>query len=143
MYRDWGSTVFMERCLISGNATVYDGGGIANHTDGDLTLSNCILSGNLATGADSGRGGAIYCFLAAVHLEYCTFVGNFAAYGAGLACASSGQPGSSCADLRHCILWDDSDSLWTNDGSTLDVAYCDIRGGWLGQGNFERGPELR
>ncbi|MGE5294990.1 MAG: right-handed parallel beta-helix repeat-containing protein, partial [Solirubrobacterales bacterium] len=142
MYRDWGSTIAMERCLISGNAAVYDGGGIANHTEGELTLSNCVLSGNLTTGVDSGRGGAIYCFLASAYLEYCTFVGNSSTYGAGLACASSGQPGSSSIGLRHCILWDKGDSLWTNDGSAMDVSYCDVQGGWLGVGNLDVDPDF-
>lgn len=142
MYRDWGSTVVMERCLISGNATVYNGGGIANHSEGDLTLSNCVLSGNLATGADSGRGGAIYCSLASVTLEYCTFVGNSATYGPALACASSGQSGYAYADLRHCILWDDGDSLYGNDASAVDASYCDVRGGWFGEGNIDLDPNF-
>ena len=77
MYKDWGSRIHMERCLISGNATIYDGGGIASHTDGDLTLSNCILSGNLCTGVDSGRGGAIYCSLATVSPESLHARGQF------------------------------------------------------------------
>jgi hypothetical protein len=142
MYRDWGSTIVMERCLISGNAVVYNGGGIANHSEGDLTLSNCVLSGNLATGADSGRGGAIYCSLASVYAEYCTFVGNSATYGAALACGSSAQSGPVYADLRHCILWDDTDSLYGNDVSAVEASYCDIRGGWFGKGNLDVDPNF-
>jgi hypothetical protein len=141
MYRDWGSTVVMERCLVSGNAAVYNGGGIANHFEGDLTLSNCVLSGNLTTGADSGRGGAIYCSLAGVSAEYCTFVGNSATYGPALACASSGF-GYAYAHLRHCILWDDIDSLYGNDASAVDAGYCDIRGGWFGEGNVDLDPNF-
>jgi predicted outer membrane repeat protein len=142
MYKDWGSRVTMERCLISGNSTVYDGGGIANHTDGELTLSNCILSGNMAIGVDSGRGGAIYCSLATVHLNHCTFVGNSATWGAGLACASAATPGGSFVDIRNCILWDRGASLWTSDGSTVNVAYSDVQGGWPGVGNRDVDPRF-
>lgn len=142
LYKDWGSRITFERCLISGNSTIYDGGGIASHTEGDLTLSNCILSGNLATGVDSGRGGAIYCAMATIHLNYCTFVGNSATRGAGLACASGAAPGGSLVTIRSSILWDRGDSLWTGDGSTLDVAYSNVRGGWYGPGNSDVDPRF-
>jgi hypothetical protein len=142
MYKDWGSRVHMERCLISGNSTIYDGGGIANHTDGELTLSNCILSGNMCTGLDSGRGGAIYCSFATVSLNHCTLTGNFATYGAGLACASSNQPGSSYVAIRNSILWDRGDSVWINDSSAVEIAYSDVRGGWSGRGNRDADPRF-
>ncbi len=142
MYKDWGSDISMERCLISGNATIYDGGGIAGHTDGNLILSNCILSGNLSAGVDSGRGGAIYCSLGSVQLRHCTLVGNSATYGAGLAFASAGGFGRSAADIHNCILWDRGDSLWSNDGSAIEVVYSDVQGGWPGDGNRDVDPRF-
>lgn len=142
MYKDWGSRVTMERCLISNNSTVYDGGGIANHTEGELVLSNCILSGNLCTGLDSGRGGAIYCSFAQVTLNHCTLAGNFATFGAGLACASSNEPGSSDVDVRNSIIWDLGDSVWIGDSSIVQIAYSDVQGGWSGQGNLDADPRF-
>lgn len=135
LYKDWGSRVTMERCLVSGNSTIYDGGGIANHTEGELILSNCILSGNLCTGLESGRGGAIYCSFATVTLNHCTLTGNFATRGASLACASSNEPGISHVRISNSILWDQGDSVWISDNSIVDIAYSNVKGGWIGQGN--------
>jgi hypothetical protein len=142
MYKDWGCQVHMERCLISGNSTVYDGGGIANHTDGELTLSNCILSGNMCTGVDSGRGGAIYCAFATVALSHCTLVGNFSTHGAGLACASSNEPGSSSVTIGNSIIWDRGDSVWIDDSSRVEAAYSDVQGGWMGESNMDADPQF-
>ena len=49
-------------------------------------------------------------------------------------------PERSFAEIRNCILWDRGNSLWANDGSTLDVVYSDVQGGWPGQGNRDVDP---
>jgi hypothetical protein len=138
MYND-GSEVLMERCLISGNATGFYGGGIHNHTNGKLTLSNCIISGNMATEPTYGSGGGFYCFLAEALLNHCTLLGNVADLGTDVAVDSPEQPRRSYVVLSNSILWDPN-AIWNNDQSPLDVTYCDVQGGWKGDGNIDADP---
>jgi hypothetical protein len=135
-----GSDVALERCLVSGNGAAYFGGGIHNHTNGKLVASNCILSGNLAAEPGSGLGGAFSSYSATARLDYCTLVGNAAAAGASLACDSPEQGRTSAFNLRNCILWDANEPVWNNDQSVLEIAYCDVQGGWAGPGNIGADP---
>lgn len=135
-----GSDIRMERCLISGNGTRYQGAGIHNRTNGDLILSNCIISGNLVADPAWGRGGALYCFLATAWLNHCTLTGNTAALGMSLACDSHGQPDKSAVHLSNCILWDSAGAIWNNDESALEIVYSDVQSGWPGAGNIDMDP---
>jgi hypothetical protein len=144
-----GSDISMIRCLISGNGAGYHGGGIRNHTNGELILSNCILSGNVATEPVWGRGGGLYCYGAMARLDHCTLVGNAAVRGPSVACESPKQIDSpqqmAPSDVRvgNCILWDVNDpngGIWNGDGSGVTIAYSDVRGGWVGPGNIDMDP---
>lgn len=142
LYRDWGCDLRLERCLISGNVAGLDGGGIASNTDGGVTLANCILSGNVAAGPASGRGGALYGFLATARLNHCTFTGNSAPFGASIACTSSGEPGKCSVSVTNCILWDLGAVLWNEGRSVIQVDYSDVRGGTPGKGNIDIDPDF-
>ena len=50
-----GGMATLTDCTISGNTTVYQGGGIENYY-GSLTLNNCTVSGNQVTSANSSGG---------------------------------------------------------------------------------------
>jgi hypothetical protein len=57
----------------------HEGGGLFNW-HADVTLSNCVFTGNaVGGGADSGRGGAIYSVAGSVVLTNCTITDNQAA----------------------------------------------------------------
>jgi hypothetical protein len=135
-----GSDLALERCLISGNGALYYGGGIHNHTNGVLSVSNCILSGNLVSELDAGLGGALSSYSASARLNFCTLVGNTAGGGASLACDSPGPGGRSAFVLYNCILWDSNEPVWNSDQSTLEIAYSDVQGGWAGLGNINADP---
>jgi len=53
LYNDSASTLTVNNSTITGNVSVYGGGGIVN--DGNLTVENSVLSGNT-----SGQGGGLY-----------------------------------------------------------------------------------
>jgi len=144
-----GSDISMIRCLISGNGAGYHGGGIRNHTNGDLVLSNCIVSGNMASEPDWGRGGGLHSHGAIARLDHCTFAGNAAAQGASLACESPGQIDSpeqiAPSDVRagNCILWDGNGpngGIWNGDESGITIVYSNVQGGWAGLGNIDADP---
>jgi len=135
-----GSEIRLERCLISGNGTIYWGGGIHNHINGRLTLSNCILSGNMTTESDWGAGGALYSYLGEVRMNHCTLTGNAAQQGASLAIDSPDQPRRSDIHVSNCILWDANDGIWNNDQSPLKITYSDVWGNWKGTGNVDGDP---
>ncbi len=143
----WGGGVFnegsdmrLERCLVSGNGVRYHGGGVYNHTNGEMILSNCILSGNTASDPTWGLGGGLYSFLAVTRLNHCTLTGNRAILGASLACDSVGPASQSDLRMSNCILWDANDAFWNNDRSLIEIVYSDVRGGWPGEGNINVRP---
>jgi hypothetical protein len=119
------SSPFLTNCAFTGNSA-WDGGGIYNEEYSSPTVTNCTFSGNWAE-----YGGGMY------NEEYssppvtnCTFSGNRAGnYGGALH-----NNGGSSVTLVNSILWGDTA---TTDGneislftlSTIDVNYCDIKGG--------------
>lgn len=71
-------TLTLERCTLSGNSTIFNGGAIYN-LNGTLTLTHCTLADN---SSGSYYGGAIFNFGSAT-LTHCTISGNTAAAGGG------------------------------------------------------------
>jgi len=142
LYKDGGCDLCLERCLVSGNVAGLDGGGVAGHANGSLTLSNCILAGNAANASATGRGGGLYCFLATVHLNHCTFEGNWAAFGGSIACRTTGEPGTCNVAVRNCILWDLGTTIWSEGQSFVQIDCSDVRGGWPGPGNIDVDPNF-
>lgn len=107
------------------------------------TITNCIFSGNTAgtTQQYAGKGGAIFCNKNSNPIiTNCTIVGNSALMGNALACDSSRQEYPSNPQLRNCILTNDSNEIWNNDNSTIDIIYSDIQGTFPGQGNIDSDP---
>ena len=139
------STSTISNCKISGNIICQDttldqcggyGGGI--YCDGSSsTIKNCIISGN--TCGDEGGG---ICFKNSLSIiSNCTFVGNSSYNGNSIACISSWQAQyPSSVEVSNCILWDGGDEIWNNDGSTINITYSDIQGGWEGEGNIDTDP---
>jgi hypothetical protein len=122
-------------CTFAGNTAGASGGGI--HSDmSEPTFTNCIIADN--TAADRG-GGMHCCFWSAPTFTNCTWAGNAADVGAALACDSD-EWFPSWVRMWNCILWNGSDQIWDDDGSTLTFTYCDIQGGWPGTGNIDADP---
>jgi hypothetical protein len=129
------------------------GAGFSSFCTGEV--SNCLFFDNGASTEEEGwnSGGATVWSAAQVDFINCTFVDNWAAYGAGLTVGGGG-----IATATNCIFWGNSEdqiaiTTWDNVGSTLSVSYCDLEEGqddinindemstllW-GEGNIELEP---
>ncbi len=141
VFVNWDGGVHVERCLVSGNAALLYGGGFSCYANGRLLLSNSIVSGNVAVTPRYGAGGGLYCSRSTAALNHSTFIGNSAALGAGIACSSTDPSQKSELSVANCILWDPG-SIANQDGSTFQVTYSDVYGGWTGPGNLNVEPGL-
>jgi parallel beta-helix repeat protein len=141
-----GNSVLFD-CIFTANTAGSDGGSISNE-DGGLEIYNSLFSGNLATIS----GGALYNISDSIlTVTNCTFAGNLAQNGTAFICADD-PFGESIIKLINCIVWDGVNGIWnSDDDSTIDINYSDIRGGragiydpyqtvtW-GEGNIDEDP---
>ena len=159
-----GSNPALTNCFFIGNlATVNgymgEGGAIFNDSfnyidrswtlyiiDSNPIFTNCIFTGNLAE-----YGAGIYNIGGTALVTNCTFVQNSAQNGRVFACNSSGIYKPSKVEVFNCILWDDGNEIWNNDGSIINVNYNDMQGGQVsifdpcevviwGEGNIDVDP---
>jgi len=123
-------------CEITGNTACDWAGGIYSSNYSNPRLNNCMISSNSAS-----FGGAMFCFnWGHATLINCTAVNNMAELGPMLGCDSSYQMYPNNVVMANCILWNGTDQIWNNDGSTLTFTYCNIQGGWTGTGNIDFDP---
>ena len=122
-------------CIFSDNLA-YSGGGMSNYNS-NLTLINCIFSGNLV---EWWGGGMLNRHGSNLILTNCTFTENSALNGNALAFYSREQAYPSDLQMTNCILADDSNEIWNNDGSTIVINYSNIKDGWPGIGNIDADP---
>lgn len=65
----------------------------------------------------------------------CTFSKNTAQYGAGIYCNNS------LLKITNSIIWSNSvGSIYPSETLNQTVSYCDIQGGWAGEGNINTDP---
>ncbi|MFH1745412.1 MAG: right-handed parallel beta-helix repeat-containing protein [Planctomycetota bacterium] len=120
-------------CTISGNSADYAGGGVGCWEYSSPTITNCTISGN---SSNAFGGGGVYCYYySSPTITNCTISGNSTTPGSGgVFCLVSSSP-----TITNCILWNDTTPEISGDGS-LVVTYCDIQGGWDGEGNIDDDP---
>ncbi|MBN1355801.1 right-handed parallel beta-helix repeat-containing protein [bacterium] len=119
----------MAHCTISQNSGVNGAGMLCS--DSTMTVYNTLFRANHAF----EFGGAVHCTSALPEFLNCTFTENYAADGGGALCLSQAFP-----NLVNCILWNDGiDEIFRFTG-TAYLTYCDIQGGWTGEGNFDVDP---
>lgn len=139
--RDSSPTI--EDCIVEDNYASDRGGGIAVQT---ITTSpifrRCIINNNSAR----ERGGGIYFFeYCNPTLENCTVFGNSADSTNG---RGGGISSIMCdATITNCIIWGNSDYYLGDNTDQIDTAtsvpiieYCDVQGGWDGEGNLDHNP---
>ena len=130
-YRDFAiSSTGFWNCVIVHNIASIDGGGVS-FGGASIPFSNCTITRNVA----SLRGGGVYANNAAP-LANCTVVHNLANDGGGLWCATG------AADWTNCILWENNPNEFTMNAATITINYCDVLGGWEGEGNIDIDPRL-
>jgi predicted outer membrane repeat protein len=135
-----GNPTAFRGCRFAGNVASGDAGVLESHGGlggGALTCENCLFDGNRAF---DGYGVIVLSF-GTVRLTNCTLVGNRSAY-AGAFNVYGGHGGPMPNVFANCIIWGDdhgfSPGKWWLAGTS--VTYCDIQGGYSGQGNIDSDP---
>ncbi|MGD8451978.1 MAG: right-handed parallel beta-helix repeat-containing protein [Phycisphaerae bacterium] len=126
----------LTRCSIVQNAADDDGGGVRCDYHNSPTMIDCIIGRNTA-----GDGGGIHCSRnISMTLASCTVSNNSAVQGPALACDSASHLDCSSVAVVNCILSNDGQPIWNNDGSSINITYSDVTGGWEGLGNIDEDP---
>jgi hypothetical protein len=127
------SSPVVSRCILKKNLAKKAGSALFILNSAGLKMTNCILAENVSL-----TGGAIYCSDADPFFINCTFADNITGgQTGGIVCVASNPT------LNHCILWGNpAKEISLSMGSKVSVTYCDVQGGWPGQGNFNRDPLL-
>ncbi len=131
----YNSGPVIENNIISENSADF-GGGIRCYTSSYPTIRNNIIHDNSAE-----YGGGIYCYGSSPLILNNTISENSAEIGGGGIYSSRSSP-----VITNTIFWDDSSQngpeIYINRGSPV-FSYCDIQGGWEGEGNIDIDPLFR
>ena len=134
-----GSNVTIRRSTIMDNEADDAGGGIQFSGGSGAVLASSIVAGNLARAI----GGGIDCWYSHPEIVNCTITDNEAegGGGGGGVCLSY-----SSAKVANSILWSNRASTSIEvgliGGSTIELTYSVVQGGWAGAGNFDADPGL-
>ena len=127
----WASSPTISNNTISGNSAGNLGGGIVCLFDCNPTISGNSISGNSA----GNYGGGAFCIESSPTISNNLISGNSARFGGGICCLLN-----SSATITNTILWADT----APDGPEIlgdpTVTYCDVQGGWPGEGNIDADP---
>ena len=138
------SSPIITNSTFIGNSADY-GGAVGNWMGGcNPKFVNCVFSKNSAeyggvmwtsNNVEIGNG---------THPELinCTLVGNSATANGSAFAFTKGSFGliPSNLQLTNCILWDEGNEIWNDDGSTITITYSDVQGNWPGLGNINADP---
>lgn len=160
----FGGNAIITNCIISTNLSNFDGGGIScPNASPSPKITNCIINNNTAGGKGggiffgytasssplivnciiteniaSGDGGGIYCRSSfSPVIKNCIISdNNSATNGGGIICSDSASP-----TVINSIFWDNSpNEVYIYIGSSIDITYSNIQGGYNGEGNINKEP---
>jgi hypothetical protein len=118
--------------LIYGNKILDNiGGGIHCYTSSSPLIERNIICGN----STLFEGGGISCFLTSPTLINNTIYGNSAGSTGGGINIIEADP-----QITNCIFWDNAPSQIYLYFCSPDIRYCDVGGGWEGEGNIDCDP---
>ena len=158
----------VKNSLILNNEAHYGGGGIYCSSSSDPDFQDVVIENNTVS-TFTGRGGGVSCannsnptFTRTLIINNVTTYEN--SYGGGIQCISGSHPhfiqstiyGNQCGNsggalfgdsdskpiLINCILWGNTADQIVSYNDSIVVAYCDIQGGWTGEGNIEANPQF-
>jgi len=114
--------------------------------NGSPTIRNCLIVGNRSLGNPYGAG-AVLCINSNAVFENCTFADNLSGiYASAFSCVNSNPI------IRNSIIWGNgwdgpadpigppSPNISTDELSEPIITYCNIEGGWPGEGNLDIDP---
>jgi hypothetical protein len=129
MYNSYESNPNLANCTFIENSARF-GGGMYNY-ESSSTMTNCIFSENTA----HDNAGGMFNYMSSPRVTNCTFIANSTTLG--LTGGIHNFDSDSKPKLTNCIIW----------GNTRDeinayatVSYCDVQGGWGGEGNVDVEP---
>jgi predicted outer membrane repeat protein len=151
---------FIANCVFKNNYVSGDGGGACvDSANPGVSFTNCVFSENSAPEYGYGGGGLRIGF-SSVIITNCVFNRNESFRGSGIESMESdveivnctffdnvgGAICNYCSNpiITNCILWGTADHEIYNYACSSNpvVTYCDIRGGYEGQGNIDRDPSF-
>jgi len=111
------------------------GGGL--HVQGGAVL---LTNNTISDNSVQYDGGGILFIGSSATLTNCTFSANLAPNGSARACVLYGQDSPSNVEVTNCILWDGANEILNKNNSAITITYCDVQGGWPGEGNISADP---
>jgi len=132
----WNCSPIIRSNVIEGNSAG-SGAGILCNVGSDPVITNNLIVGNCA----DIDGGGILCWIgSSATITNNTISRNTATSGGGIHCYISNSI------ITNSIFWADSavngPEIYNYGGSPA-FTYCDIQGGWTGQGNIDQDPLFR
>jgi len=127
---DGNDGVVIEDCIVSGNETDSDGGGIILDDDVDAIITRTSVVNNYA----SGNIGGIDVMNTDATINNVTVSRNASGGGGGVGITNAN------VDITNSIVWENTgNEVWVYSGSAT-VTYSDIDGGYDGDGNIDANP---
>ena len=123
-----GSELTVENSTMTRNVVYGFGGAVSAFDGASVNLFNCLLAENWAI-----DGGTLHGRASTFSIKSCTFAENSFSR-AGALYLESGE-----FSALNSILWDCEDPFGSKPGS-YQLKYCDVRGGYEGEGNFDLDP---
>jgi len=134
---DSSSPQIIENYIVNNSIIDADdqyGGGIACRNQSNPVCKNNVISRN-----EASSGAGMYIYASNPIVEGNTIVGNIGWYGGGIYVASD------TIAITNTIIWGNTgpeDAEIRNRSTELEVTYCDVRGGWEGEGNIDIDPRF-
>ena len=132
--------VTLAHCTLDFNTAPQHGGAILFGDQSAADVNNCLLLSNQAAG---GAGVYLKGYRTQPHFRNCTFSANWGGPGGAIRLRLNAEFPPL---LENCILWGDSapeiliEKSNAAPSGTIQLRYCDVRGGWPGEGNIEQDP---
>lgn len=124
----------VTNCWFVENSTQESGGAVAN-IQSSPTYHNCVFVDN--TAAEYG-GGIFNYIVSSPEVVCCTFYGNTAALSGGGMFNYQSSPIVSSCNFRKSF----PDEIVNTSSSSPSITYCNVEGGYPGEGNIESDPEF-
>ena len=121
-------------CFFAGNSCGVDGGAVFCSSSATASYQSCAFSGN-SSGNDGGA--LVTSGLPGDTISNCTFADNVADNQGGVVIAD----GDTALIIDNSILWENgSNPIQVQSGSTANVSFSNVQGGFAGTGNLNTDP---
>ena len=129
----WHASPLIKNCIIRYNFGAGSGGGIGTY-ECSPTIQNCDISFNQA-----GLGGGVSVYTGNPIFTNCTIIGNTSTNQGGGVYVDHYWGGTS-SYFTNSVIWDNSPNNVAYGRGDATITYCNIQGGWAGEGNIDADP---